>query len=142
MRGLGKNIFLVLALTALAAACWWYWPTPPSYIPQNLWGVWRTDNPRYADRYLDISEAIFTIGQGDRRLQVFFVQRVERMATGGRETYTLYYKAPDSTDEAPRTLAFEVGPQKDGRPLRLKNQKGITWYRETPPDQAPAEDRP
>jgi hypothetical protein len=126
----------ILPLLALAALCWLYWPAQPSYIPRDVRGLWKTDHPRYADRYLDISEAIFTVGQGDRTLQVFFVQRVEQKALGAGQAYTLHYTSADHGDQAPSTLTFHVASTANGRRLQLPNQKGINWYRETPPGHA------
>lgn len=131
-----KRLRFGLPLVALAVLCWLYWPAQPSYIPQDIRGIWKTDHPRYADRYLDISEAIFTVGQGRRKLQVFFVQRVEREKTGGGEQFTLFYTAADPAGQGPRTFTFYVEAAAEGRRLQLKNPKDIYWYRETPPEHA------
>lgn len=131
-----KNLKFLWPLLALAILCWSYWPAPPSYIPQDIRGLWKTDHPRYADRYLDISEAIFTVGQGDRKLQVFFVQRVERTTVGPRQQYTVHYTDANHVDQAPSTFRFHIASTANGRRLQLPNPKDVDWYRETPPKHA------
>lgn len=136
MPAIAQKIMLILALLALAAFGWFYWPTPPSYIPQGLWGLWKTDHPAYADRYLDISEAIFTIGQGNRRMEVFFVRHVDLQPVGPRTQYTLHYTDANNADQALQTFTFSTEATPDGLRLQLKNQPNIFWYQESPPRQA------
>ena len=140
---MAKKILLILVLLAVGTLCWLYWPAPPSYIPEHLRGVWKTDHPRYADRYLDISEAIFTIGQGDQRLEVLFVRQVERKTVGALEQYTLHYADAERARGALATFSFLTESTEDGLRLQLINQRDIAWFRETAPPAAPQEaDRP
>jgi hypothetical protein len=121
----------LLALLALGLLSWLYWQHRPSYIPEKLWGVWKTDHDRYRDRHLDISEAIFTIGQGREKIQVFFVQRVDRAPVGGRERVTLYYLAPDEPVAPLQTFSFYYSRQDGKNCIQLTHQEDILWYRES-----------
>jgi hypothetical protein len=126
-----KWIKVILPLLALSAVGLFYWPQRPTYLPEKLWGVWKTDNDRYADRYLDISEAIFTIGQGREHLQVFFFQRADMTPVGAHERHTIYYREHEGTKEPLQTFTFDFFTTDEGDRLQLKNQKDIIWYRDT-----------
>ena len=124
-----KFIKIMVPLLALLAVGLLYWPDRPSYIPQKLWGVWQTDHKRYAGRHLDISEAIFTIGQGQEKIQVFFIHKVKKTLEGQRERYTLYYREHEKAQEPLQTFTFYYRETEDGDRLQLKNQEEIIWYR-------------
>ena len=126
-----KFIKIIVPLLALLAAGLLYWPEQPSYIPKKLWGVWQTDNEEYAERYLDISEAIFTIGQGEEKIQVFFIHQVKMDLEGPRERYTLSYREHEKTSAPIQTFTFFFDKTETGDRLQLKNQNNILWYRET-----------
>lgn len=119
----------VLALLTLGLLYWLYGQHRPSYIPEKLWGVWKTEHDRYRDRHLDISEAIFTIGHGQAKIQVFFVQRVDRAPAGRREHVTLYYRAPDAPVAPLQTFSFYYSRQDGKDCIQLTHQEDILWYR-------------
>ena len=124
-----KTIKIIVPLLALVAVGLLYWPDRPSYIPQKLWGVWQTDHERYAGRYLDISEAIFTIGQGQQQLQVFFIHRVKMDIAGPRERYTLVYRENAKKREPLQTFTFFFQKTQEGDRIQMSNQGDILWYR-------------
>ena len=125
-----KWIKAVLPLAALAVLGLYYWPGPSSYLPSKLWGVWKTDAAPYADRYLDISEAIFTIGQGRERLQVLFLDHVVMKTEASKEHYTLYYRASSSAKESIQAFRFDFFMTEAGPRIQLKNPRQVNWYRE------------
>lgn len=124
-----KTIKIIVPLLALLAVCLFYWPERPTYIPQKLWGIWQTDHERYAGRYLDISEAIFTIGQGQQQLQVFFIHRVKMDIVGHRERYTLFYRKHAKNQEPLQTFTFSYQKTQDGDRIQISNQGDILWHR-------------
>jgi hypothetical protein len=124
-----KTIKIIAPLLALVAVGVLYWPDRPSYIPQKLWGVWQTGHERYAGRYLDISEAIFTIGQGQQQLQVFFIHQVKKDIVGHRERYTLHYREHTDETDPIQTFTFFFHKAQEGDRLQLSNQGDILWHR-------------
>ena len=123
----GKTILSLLALSTLALFCW---PDQPTFMPEKVWGIWRTTDPRYAGRYLDISEAVFAIGQGKQRLQVFFFQRVDMKPNGPRERYTLYYRPDEQTRGPLQSFTFDFVTTDEGPGIQLNHPKNIMWFRE------------
>ena len=128
-----KWIKIILPLLALTALAFIYWPEPQSFMPEKVWGVWKTTVPRYAERYLDISEAVFAVGQGEQRLQVFFFQRVDVKPDGPRERYTLYYRPDNQTGGDLQSFSFDFITTDEGPRIQLKNQRDIAWFRESDP---------
>jgi hypothetical protein len=121
----------ILPLLALSFLALFYWPDQPTFMPDKVWGTWKTTDPRYADRYLDISEAVFAIGQGEQRLQVFFFQRVDVKPDGRHERYTLYYRPDEKTGRPLQRFTFDFITTDEGPRIQLKHPKGIVWFRES-----------
>jgi hypothetical protein len=134
-----KWIKTILPFLAICALALFYWPDQPTYMPEKVWGIWKTDDPRYAGRYLDISEAVFAIGQGRQRLQVFFFQHVDINLNGPHERYTLYYRPHERAKSSLQRFSFDFIATDAGPRIKLKNQKHILWYRETNPPPASAD---
>ena len=124
-----KFIKIIVPLLILLAVGLLHWPDQPSYIPQKLWGVWQTDNEEYAGRYLDISEAIFTIGQGREKNQVYFIHQVKMDIAGPRERYILFYREHKKNKEPLQTFTFFFHRTKEGDHLQLSNQGDVFWHR-------------
>ena len=125
-----KWIKAVLPLLALSALTLVYWPDQPTFMPEKVWGFWKTSDPRYADRYLDISEAIFAIGQGKQRLQVFFFRRVDMKPNGPHERYTLYYRPDEQTGSPLQSVTFDFITTDEGPRIQLNHPKNVVWFRE------------
>jgi hypothetical protein len=125
-----KWMKIILPLLALSALALLHWPDQPTFMPKKVWGIWKTTDPRYADRYLDISEAVFAIGQGEQRLQVFFFKRVDMTPNGPYERYTLYYRPNTHTSSPLQSFTFDFINTGEGPRIQLKNQKNIIWFRE------------
>jgi hypothetical protein len=125
-----KTVGLAAILLALLVMGLIYGPRPPSYMPEKLWGVWKTDHERYVGRYIDISGALFCVGQGGERIQVGFVERVEMASEAGGERYSLYFR-PHSEDQAPLDeLVFYLREEGGRSRIQLKSQPSVGWYRE------------
>jgi hypothetical protein len=133
-----KWIKITLPLLTISALMLRYWPNQPTYMPEKVWGIWKTADPRYADRYLDISEAVFAIGQGRQRLQVFFFRRVVMTPNGKNERYTLYYRPDERAKNPVQSLTFDYTITDEGPRIQLKHQRNIIWYRESDPPPAGA----
>jgi lipopolysaccharide export LptBFGC system permease protein LptF len=104
-----KTPIKLFLLIAILAALIFHWPEPHSYIPAKLWGVWKTDQAKYTDRYLDISEAIFSLGQGQQRVQVYFIEQVDIASDGPQERYTIRYRDQEGGRAPLQTFTFFSG---------------------------------
>jgi hypothetical protein len=80
-----RCILYVCVFTALALAC----EKPPSEAPIQLVGVWATDAPTHADRFLEFSPRTITFGTGDHGSVTHYVHRVE--STPGEPEGAIHY---------------------------------------------------
>jgi hypothetical protein len=112
----GRGLPVVLAFVA-AVAC------AREGVPTELLGRWTTDDPRYADRSLEITLERLAFGVGPATRLTYRVQGIEEDAATGT-LYRLYYDAPG---EPERTL--QVRLPTPGR-LRIENHDEL-WTRES-----------
>jgi hypothetical protein len=114
----GRGLPVVLAFVA-AVAC------AREGVPTELLGRWTTDDPRYADRSLEITLERLAFGVGPATRLTYRVQGIEREEDAATGTlYRLYYDAPG---EPERTL--QVRLPTPGR-LRIENHDEL-WTRES-----------
>jgi hypothetical protein len=111
----GRTLPVLLALVA-ALAC------AREGMPAELIGHWTTDDPRYADRSLEISAERISFGVGPGGRMAYLVKGVERETDASGELYRVYYHLPG---EFERTLELRL-PQA-GR-LRIGN-RSQNWTR-------------
>jgi hypothetical protein len=84
----GQGLPIVFALVA-ALAC------AREGVPIELIGRWTTDDPRYADRSLDISAEKIAFGVGSGTRMTYRVQGIERESDPATGTlFRLFYDAP------------------------------------------------
>jgi hypothetical protein len=96
----------------------------PNDVPEELRGVWKTNEPAHADRFMELSVVSVSFGTGNATVSTGFIQKIETSPQGPRTLYTITY-----TDEGEeRNLSFFYEPA--SRTLRLKNQDRVAWIRE------------
>ncbi len=95
-------------------------------LPAELYGVWRTDEPRYADRFIELAagEIVFGTGGGDSSQHA--ITSVEAEVTPAGTRYIIEYRASD--DDASISFSF-LAERRDGLALRLHNQPHFSWRR-------------
>jgi hypothetical protein len=115
------SIPLLLLLVCLACS-----RDNPKILPDKLNGFWTTDDPRYQDRFLELSKVYVIIGVGRHQVpSVQVVDRIEAVQAGKETTYTIY---SDDLQGVSYQLSFQFNPVNGGE-IQLKNQKGIVWKR-------------
>jgi len=128
------SIPLLLLLVCLACS-----RDNPKVLPDKLVGFWTTDEPRYQDRFLELSKVYVFIGVGRRQVpSVQVVDRFEAVQAGKETKYTIY-----STDlqGTAYQMTFQFSPVNGGE-IQLKNQQGIVWKRHAQQDASPKQKSP
>jgi hypothetical protein len=113
----GRGLPVVLAICA-ALAC------AREAVPSELLGRWVTDDPRYADRSLEIDVKRIAFGVGPGTRMAYRVQGIEREhdpATG--TLYRVYYDGPGEPERA-----LQVRLPAPGH-LRIENHSEL-WTRD------------
>ena len=89
----GRRLLVFLALSALACA--------REDVPPDLIGRWASDDPRYADRLLEINPEKIAFGLGAGGRMTYAVQGVERESDSDNGTvYRVYYDLPGEPERA------------------------------------------
>jgi hypothetical protein len=94
-------------------------------VPDELVGVWRTTEPKYAGRFLGLTKTTISFGTGGDDFYTRTVVAVEKSREDGHTSYTVYY----ADAEGEYKFAFYYEPA-DGGVIRYKNQTGIAWTKQ------------
>jgi hypothetical protein len=117
-------ISIAASICAILVLGWF--PSPASRnIPSELIGIWRTSDPRYGDRYIEIDPVSISFGTGNATLTNGFVKHVEVIPERSRTLYTISYTNNDETGQC----SFYYIEEKE-RTIYLKNQSGIAWTKD------------
>jgi len=93
--------------------------------PDYLIGVWRTSDPKYADRFFEIERHVvtFDIGEGKFNTHPIINVEIEKTEKGKGTLHTISYK----DEERQKTkFSFYYDPADQGQ-IRFKNQDHIVW---------------
>jgi hypothetical protein len=97
-------------------------------LPRALEGVWTTDDPRFQERYLELSSSFVIIVTGhDDPVSVQFVDKVESEPMGDGSSLTVY--STDYLQDAHYQMHIRFSPANGGE-IRFQNQ-GQVWRRQT-----------
>jgi hypothetical protein len=97
----------------------------PLIVPRELIGTWKTTDPRYADRYLEIDGHTIDFYTGKGTGTTGFIQKIDAVSQGSRTLYTIFY-VQDGQDEQ---CSFYVALERQDT-IYLQNQPGIAWTKD------------
>lgn len=103
-------------------------------LPEELWGTWRTDEPRYATRRLELlrDQVLFQVGDTAIATVRYPIVRVRRSRSARGALYRVRYLGEDGDNEF--RFIYEPGPP---AMVRLANQSEFAWTRTGPPSPRP-----
>jgi hypothetical protein len=120
-RGLAA---LIPVLVLLTGACNW---GQLHSLPSELVGTWRTDDPRYHSRILNLDSSFVVIG-GIDPVRAQHIERVKVSPGTDQTVYTLSLRNEDKTGDE---LVLEFNPNNGGE-LHIRNQQKVLWRRSQP----------
>jgi len=94
-------------------------------FPQHLIGVWKTSAPKYADRYMKISQHTVVYGIGKPEEVSHTIDRIGIKQGGDGTVYTFYLRDAEGEKD---TLTLTYRPDSGGT-LQIKNSKEI-WKKD------------
>lgn len=125
-----RELGLLLALTALLAVVLVPRFGSGTGVPAELYGRWTTDDPRYADRALVITDSTVAFYRGTEPISVHRLRTIHsESGEFGGTRHDVEYESEG--DPQVLTVIHEASPSGT---LRLKNQPGIEWSRNMPDD--------
>lgn len=94
-------------------------------VPSELIGTWRTSDPNYADRFIEIDRGSVSFGTGQATLMNGFITKVATFREASRTIYTIFYANNGETGQC--SLYFS---DEEENTIHLKNQPAIAWVKE------------
>jgi len=120
------NIFIVtLIVILLSSACQYEQKTT---APDELIGVWKTMEPKYAGSFLEFTEKNIIIGtiEGDKNSSAIKTVGIKAIGSEGNILYTIHY---GNSEDENITLSILYNPANNGT-VRFQNQDRIVWVKE------------
>jgi hypothetical protein len=94
-------------------------------MPQALIGVWATDSPRYAERFIKLDNKQLTMGLGEFGTTIYQIKEFKRRVDGNQKSFQLVYGQDNEPDQI---LHFEYDSAGGGS-IKIRNQKDVVWTR-------------
>jgi hypothetical protein len=111
-------IAIVLSLLGCRAA------QEPVVVPPELIGVWKTADPRYEDRYFELTIDTITLAMGEDTKESYPIQKLEKSQEMRTALYSLTYR--NLVEGVTDTLLFSYD-QRGGGVIRFKDQRNLEW---------------
>lgn len=117
------RIFLLFTLLATIVGC----QAGNEYaVPDELVGVWKTPEPKYADRFFEIKKRVIIFGTGKGKTDIHPIMNVEKARQEKNTSFTISFM---NRDGQYYRFSFTYYPAHDGV-IRFKNQQEIRWTKE------------
>jgi len=116
-------IFVAIALLATIMGCQSRKDNP---VPENLLGVWKTSEPRYANRFFKLTKDAITFGTGGDNVDTYPIASIERTRDEEGLLYNIHYLIREGQQY---TFSIYYDSTNHGV-IHFKNQKHFTWTRE------------
>lgn len=119
------KIVLAFALLATIAACQ---AGEDKTVPDALLGVWKTSEPKYADRHFEIRKKVIMFGTGDGTPDIYPISSIHLAPQGKDVLYTISYWNR-AGQQYRFSFYYDSDPGHDDV-IRFENQQEITWMKE------------
>ena len=106
-------------------------PNADVVLPAELLGIWRTEAPKYADSFFELSAPELVFGTEDRAVRSLHrIDRVTRRTDTQGVLYTIWYA---TAEDRGSTQPFRLYHDSSAHVLTFHNQLHIPWERVGPP---------
>jgi hypothetical protein len=96
----------------------------PGQVPDELIGVWVTDDHRYQGRFLKLEAGTIHFGMGEDQASENPIIDVETIQEGETSIYRIRYLSPEGL-EYTQSLYYEPESEK----IRYKSRPSVVWKR-------------
>lgn len=121
-----RNIPVAFVLVLVLAGCG---PESTKTVPEDLTGVWKTSDPKYADRSFQLTRDSVTFWTGEGQSYTRAVVKVTKVQENRNVLYTVFYRDPGDPEKFEFKFAFYYDAAADGV-IRWKNHQYMAWVRE------------
>jgi hypothetical protein len=117
-----RRTLLVLVLLAMIFGCQ---SGSEKTVPDVLLGVWKTSEPKYADRFFELTKDTIIFGIGGDGADTYPIASVEETRDEEGLLYNIHYQNREGQQY---TFSIYYDSNNHGV-IRFKNQKHFTWTR-------------
>ena len=96
-------------------------------IPPELVGIWKTEDPRYENRYFEFTPGTLTLGRGEERTEIHPIRSIKKSQDVHGTLYAVGYM--NYAENFEDILLFYYDPGEGGT-IRFKNLPEIVWAKE------------
>jgi hypothetical protein len=125
-RNTKRRWLLVAAAIALLALTFSYVKLRHVSVPPELIGTWKTTNPLYADRSLEISLESISFVTGGGTEYTGFIDNIESSSDQEKTLYTISYLVAGMRNQV--SFYYDTS---GGGTIQFKNQQSIAWKKES-----------
>ena len=115
-----KNFVIVIALCVSLWGC----SHRVESLPEDLIGVWKTADKRYAERYFELNADQLIFSTGGWGVTAHPIDRIEEHNENGQTLYIIYYPTEEGD---PSQLSFYYDSIQSV--IRFKNQAQFEWVK-------------
>lgn len=126
-RDFTKPILYIAAAICLGLALFFIFSAKKTQqLPQDIWGEWTSDDPRYQTCFVTISADSFIIGGADGNIYPYRIKSItaEDTADSTGRLYTLLCE-----DKEGMELEFRLFYDAATSRLSYKNQRNVIWFK-------------
>ena len=117
--------FLVLAVVAATCSVVYSCaPQEPSEVPEELVGVWLTEDQRYEGRFLKLEPRMIHFGLGGDQATENPIVDVEELLGEGATVYRITYLSPEGLEYS-QSLYYDPSSKE----IRYKSRPSVVWRR-------------
>ena len=115
-----KDFVIVIALCATLWGC----SHTMESMPEDLIGVWRTADKKYADRFFELDADRVVFSTGGWGVTAHPIDRIEEHREDGKILYIIYYPSEEGDESL---FSFYYDPTQSV--IRFKNQEQFEWVK-------------
>ncbi len=121
-----KHKWIIISVVSLIiVSIFIFHPKQDEDLSESLIGRWTTSEPRYKDRFFELSKETFTYGLGEDKIDVHVISSIEKGVQDNNTLYTINYHNLDGLEY---TRSFYYFPA-NGGVITFKNQKDVKWIK-------------
>jgi len=114
---------VIAVLTLIGASIFVSCTEKKTNVPEPLIGKWTTSEPRYHDRFIEITKETLVYGLGGDKEDVYPISSITKDLRDDNILYTINF---ESKDGHKFTRSFYYAPFDGGR-IRLKHEENVAW---------------
>jgi len=99
-------------------------------VPRELYGVWTTEDPKYTNCKMEITEDLIIFSKGVAHILLYSIKSIEDITPPSSKKEALYKIYYEDDDGYEYTLSLFYSHTDQGEVLQLQHQKQMFWHRE------------